>query len=174
MVKDNQRTLKQDIADLWEQASLPPPQAVQVNQHGDRLEQRRLWTSSDLVGYADWPHLAQVCRVERVVTCKGKTRREVAYAVTSLSPRKASPQRLLSIWRGHWGIENRVHWVRDVTFDEDRCQIRTGAAPQVLAACRNLVIGLLRTAGNTNIAAALRRCATRPHYPLQIIGAAYQ
>jgi predicted transposase YbfD/YdcC len=123
-----------------------------------------------VLGYTDWPHLAQVCRLDRIVTRKDKTSRELAYAVTSLPAARATPQELLALWRGHWGIENRVHWVRDVTFDEDRCQVRSGAAPQVLAACRNLVIGLLRVAGNANIAAALRRCATRYSYPLQLMG----
>ena len=90
-----------------------------------------------------WPYLAQVCRLERTVARKGETSRELAYAVTSLSPQEANPRQLLTLWRGHWGIENRVHWVRDVTLDEDRCQIRTGAAPQVMAALRNMTISLL-------------------------------
>lgn len=84
-VKDNQPTLKQDIADLW--AEDLPPQAEQVGQHGDRVELRRIWVSGELADYSDWPHLAQVCRVERIVHRKGRTRREVAYAVTSLGPR---------------------------------------------------------------------------------------
>lgn len=170
-MKENQRTLKQDITDVWELAPLPPPQAVQTNRHGDRWEQRSLWASQELVGYSDWPHLAQVCRLERIVTCKGKTTQEVAYAVTSLPPREANPHRLLCLWRGHWGIENRVHWVRDVSFDEDRCQVRTGAAPQVMAALRNLTISLLRLAGHRNIAAALRRHAARPREALALLQA---
>jgi predicted transposase YbfD/YdcC len=93
----------------------------------------------------------------------------VAYAVTSLSPQKASPQRLLTLWRGHWGIENRLHWVRDVTFDEDRSAIRTGAAPQIMAALRNTVISMLRLAGSTNIAATLRRHAAHPLEALAIL-----
>lgn len=147
------------------------PQAVQVDQHGDRVEQRRLWTSNLLVGYSDWPHLAQVCRLERVFRRKRSTRRELAYAVTSLPPSEANPERLLTLWRGHWGIENRVHWVRDVTFDEDRSQVRTGSAPQVMAALRNLTISVIRLAGETNIAAALRRYAVHPSHPLTLIGA---
>ena len=74
------------------------------------MEQRRLWVSDLLVGYSDWPYLAQVCRLERIVRNKNSTRRELAYAVTSLSPVEAGPDRLLALWRGHWGIENRVHW----------------------------------------------------------------
>ena len=169
-MKDNQRVLKQDIADLWEPGSLPPSQVTQVGKHGGRVEQRRLWSSDALAEYSDWPHLAQVCRLERMVTRKGSTRREVAYAITSLPPAAACPQRLLALWRGHWSIENRLHWVRDVTFDEDRCQVRVGAAPHVMAALRNLVISLLRLAGAPNIAAALRRNAARPSEALALMG----
>lgn len=170
-MKDNQPTLRQDIADLWDGAFLRPPDVSKTNKHGDRVEQRSLWVSDALVGYSDWPHMAQVCRLERMVTRKGKTTHEIAYAVTSLSRPKAGPQRLLILSRGHWGIENRVHWVRDVTFDEDRCQIRTGSAPQVMAALRNMVISLLRIAGAPNIAASLRRNAAHPHEALALVGA---
>ncbi len=101
------------------------------------------------------------------MTRKGKTSGEVAYAVTSLAPQRASPARLLNLWRGHWEIENRLHWVRDVTFDEDRCQVRMGAAPQVMAALRNTVIGLIiRLAGRPNIAAMQRRYAAHPREAL--------
>ena len=88
---------------------------------------------------------------------KGKKQVAVSYAISSLPATDADARRLLSLSRGHWGIENRLHWVRDVTFDEDRSQVRTGAAPQVLAGLRNLVISLVRRAGHSNVAAALRR-----------------
>ncbi len=137
------------------------------------MEVRRLWTSEALVGYSDWPYLAQGCQMERAVVRKGETSRELAYAVTSLSPQDANPRQLLALWRGHWGIENRVHWVRDVTLDEDRCQVRTRAAPQVMAALRNMTISLLRLAGKRNIAAALRRHASHPSEALSLVGASY-
>ena len=72
--------------------------------------------------------------------------------------------------RGQWTIENRTHWVRDVTFDEDRSQVRTGHVPQVMAAIRHTAIGLLRLAGETNIAAACRRMAAQPEQALALIG----
>lgn len=162
-MKNNQAALKEDIATIWTgEAGEAKPDFSTTTKHGDRIETRRLWVSDVVVGYTDWPHLAQVCRLERIVHRKGKTTREWAYAVTSLRPRHASPELLLKLWRGHWGIENRLHWVRDVVFDEDRCQVRSGAAPQALAAMRNLAIGLLRFAGFPNIAAAQRRHAA--HY----------
>ncbi len=93
---------------------------------------------------------------------------ETAYAITSLSPEQAAPERLLELWRGHWGIANRLHWVRDVTFGEDRYRVRSGAAPPVLAALRNLVSGLLRLVGHSNMAAALRYYGWRAAAALQL------
>jgi predicted transposase YbfD/YdcC len=143
--------------------------------HG-RDEVRRLWTLADPVVLrgagvhgtvgAPWPHLQQVCRVERrrTISRRGQVHDsvEVTYAITSLPAARADARTLLGYLRHHWGIENKTHWVRDVTFDEDRSQTRTGAAPQVMASCRNLAIALLRRAGHTNIAAALRTYAGRP------------
>ena len=104
--------------------------------------------SAGTVGKA-WPHVQQVCRLERQRTTKGKKQVEVSYVISSLPAAEAGARRLLALSRGHWGIENRVHWVRDVTFDEDRSQIRLGAAPEVMAALRNLVISLVRRAGHS-------------------------
>ena len=114
--------------------------------HGGRS---RLWVShwwATATG-PTWPRYARIYRVKRLC------------------------QPTAAKWRGHWGIENRVHWVRDVTFDEDRSQVRTGSAPQIMAALRNLTISVIRLAGETNIAAALRRHAVHPSRPLALIGA---
>ncbi len=81
---------------------------------------------------------------------------ETAFFITSLSAERAGPERLAELVRGHWGIENRLHYVRDVTFDEDRSQIRTGNAPRVMATLRNVAISVLRLAGHANIAAGIR------------------
>ena len=94
----------------------------------------------------------------------------MVYWVTSLPKEAATAEQLLRLRRGHWGIENRVHWVPDVTFDEDRCQIRSGSAPQVLAALRNLVISLVRSAGHSNVAATLPRHAVYPSEALALVG----
>ena len=100
----------------------------------------------------------------------GKERAEVVDGVTRLRPERATPGRLLELVRGHWSIENKSHWVRDVTFDEDRSQVRCGNIPHVMAALRNTTIGLLRWAGHTNIAAACRRLAAQPVQALALIG----
>ena len=86
--------------------------------------------------------------------------------------RETGPGKLLEYVRGHWGIENRLHYVRDVTLGEDASQVRTGAAPQVMAALRNVVLGLLRSGGETNIAAAIRRIGWAPGQALAILGLA--
>ncbi|MDE2842524.1 MAG: ISAs1 family transposase [Chloroflexota bacterium] len=152
---------------------------VSPKQRHGRWERRELWALSDpevnryagsagSVGKA-WPHLQQVCRLERR-RVRGGIRVAVSYAVTSLSPEVAGAERLLQILRGHWKIENQVHWVRDVTFDEDRSQVRSGNAPQVMAAFRNLTTTLVRWAGHTNVAAALRRHAAHVSEAFILLG----
>jgi hypothetical protein len=94
---------------------------------------------------------------------------EVSYAISSVTPTEADAKGLLSLKRGYWGIENNLHWVRDVTLDEDRSQVRSGAAPQVFAACRNLALALLRRHKADNMAAALRTCAGRPWMAVALV-----
>jgi len=127
---------------------------------GNRIEERVLRASTVLVdcysgsngGEELWAALGQVLRIERTITNKHtrRTTTEVAYAITSLSPQRATPAQLLRAWREHWHIENKLHWVRDVTFDEDRSTVRAGSIPQVMAALRNVAVSLLRVLGATN------------------------
>ncbi len=139
--------------------------------HG-RIEIRRIWNSCELNDYLDFPHLNQVFRVERLTSdLQGNPlRHEMVYGVTSLTEQKASPAELLQFNRGQWEIENRLHWVRDVTFDEDRSQVRRGNGPQVMASMRNLAISLLRMAGTTNIASATRHLGRRTEKVLRLLG----
>ena len=174
IVKENQPRLRADIALVF---TLPPvgdrqetARTVDIG-HG-RIAQRHLTTSQALVGYSDWPGLAQVFALGRhVITQKtGEERVEVVSGVTSLRPERATPEHLLALVRGQWQIENKLHWVRDVPFDADCSQVRCGHIPQVLAALRNTAIGLLRWAGYPNIAAACRRLAAQPVQALALIG----
>lgn len=173
IVKRNQPRLYEDIGLLFAE---PPVgerfgYACQSGRHGDRWEVRRLWASTALAGYLDWPGLSQVCKLEREVKRRGERSGEVRYAITSIEPR-AGAKPLLRFVRRHWAIENRLHWVRDVTFGEDASQVRTGAAPQVMAALRNVVLSLLRGAGEENIAAALRQNGWHPGASLKLLGLA--
>jgi hypothetical protein len=136
--------------------------------HG-RVEIRRITTTTRLTGYLDWPGLRQVCLLERVRRVGGKQTTETVCAVTSLGRARGSAEQLLGVARGHWGIENKLHWVRDMSLGEDACRVRTGAAPQILAALRNAGLWLMRSSGLTAIAAALRRHAAKPEQAVELI-----
>jgi len=97
------------------------------------------------VPHLAWPGAAQVLRIERTRDIKGKLSTEIAYYVTSLPPAEAGPDRLLALARAHWAIENKLHWRRDVSMNEDRCRVRTGARP--FAAIRNVTLTMLKTTG---------------------------
>jgi predicted transposase YbfD/YdcC len=141
--------------------------------HG-RVEQRCLQvvTIAPTQAWLAWPGCRQVFCVQRTTRCKkrGHWRQETVYGITSLTPQQADAATLLAMVRAHWGIENGLHWVRHVTFDEDRSQVRTGHLPQVLAAVRNTAIGLLHQSGAKNIAAACRTCAAQPWQALHLLG----
>jgi hypothetical protein len=139
--------------------------------HG-RIDVRRIWTSTALNDYLSFPHVRQVFRIERITTdlVGNPKRHEVVHGLTSLPESKASAADLLYFNRGQWEIENRLHWVRDVTFDEDRSQVRRGDAPQAMASLRNLAISLLRMAGATNIASATRHLGWHPDAVLRLLG----
>jgi predicted transposase YbfD/YdcC len=138
--------------------------------HG-RIEQRVLECLSLPDGALNWPGAKQVFRLRRNRKRKksGITECEVVYGVTSLSAEEASSDQLLCLCRGHWSIENRSHHTRDVTFDEDRSTVRTGAMPQLMAAMRNTALNLLRLTGVTNVAAARRSYAWQPHRVIPLL-----
>ncbi|MDE0703248.1 MAG: ISAs1 family transposase [Rhodospirillaceae bacterium] len=112
--------------------------------HG-RIEIRRIALSSEAVNHLDWPGLAQIARLERRREIRGRESVEIAYLITILLPEKAGPERLMALARAHWAIENRLHYVRDVSFNEDRCRTRAAARP--LASRRNLAIAIIRRSG---------------------------
>jgi predicted transposase YbfD/YdcC len=167
-VKANQPVLLARCARLaWHH--VPVLDRTRDRAHG-RVELRTL-KAVTVRGFG-FPHAAQVVQVTRK-TRDLRTRRwrtVVVYAVTSLTHAQASPARLADLIRGHWAIENGLHWVRDVTFAEDASQLRTGTGPQVMACLRNLAIGALSRAGPVNLAAALRQHARDPTRPLTTLG----
>jgi len=153
-----------------------PPKAA----HG-RVERRELWALADPAWNAavgttgsvgkPWPHVRQLWRMERqrIIRRTGEVSHEVTFGITSLPPEHADATHMLSIIRDYWAIENRSHYVRDVTLGEDHAQIRSGAAPQAVAICRNLVLALIRRAGATNVAESLRTFAARPHAAVTLV-----
>ena len=172
VVKENQPTLLDDLRVLF--ADPPPGEVIAADlrfgRRGDREEVRLLRCSTALVGYTDWPHLGSACTIQRVVSRKGKTSYEQQYAVSSLTSGRADAAGLQRFWRGHWQIENGLHYVRDVTLGEDGSPIRTGNGPRGMAAVRNVVISTVRRAGHRNVAAALRTYAGRPREALALLG----
>lgn len=178
-MKANQPELLETLTDLfasegvspWEQklvAAERQTATAATKGHG-RLETRTLTRSTALRDYTDWPDLAQAFKLVRERTWRGKTTTEIAYGITSLPPEEADAERLLRWTRQHWGIENRVFYVRDETFGEDRCRVRSGSAPMILSTLRNVTLNLLHEQGTPNIAAALRRHAAHPLEALALV-----
>jgi len=165
-VKDNQEGLREDIEVLFQPqpkragtSALPTDfrTARSVEKGHGRLETRTITVSSMLADYSMWPELAQVFKLASQSTnVLGTTTTEVRYGVTSLPASLADPQRLLALSRGHWGIENGLHYRRDSTMREDHAQVRMGHAPQMLAILNNTVLGLFAHQGETNVAQARR------------------
>lgn len=133
-----------------------------VDKGQGRVEIRELEVSSRLVGHVDWPGFKRAIRITRTRIVDDQRSTQHSYAITSLGSDQADARDLLAFQRGHWGIENRLHWIRDVTMSEDKCRARTGGIPQNLAALRNASITLLRATGCNAIASALRRLANSP------------
>ena len=141
--------------------------------HG-RTERRTLRVTSVLTLHQKWPGLQQGFEITRERTVKGKKTVEVAHGITSLGPDRAGASRLLELTRGHWGIENKLHHVRDVTMGEDACRVRKGTAPQVLAALRNVCVHLLSKVAQAfqpliSRAAASRHLGDHPEEALQLL-----
>lgn len=169
-VKGNQPYLHQQLAGLpWK--AVPDATRDDDRGHG-RRELRTLKILTVSTGI-DFPHAAQALQIRRRRRRLDEPKRfttETVYAITNLHVHEAKPHQLAAWIRGHWSIENKIHWVRDVTYDEDRSQIRTGTGQQVMAALRNAAIGALRLAGVTKIAAANRHHARDSTRPLALLG----
>ncbi|MEV4516564.1 ISAs1 family transposase [Dactylosporangium sp. NPDC049525] len=168
-VKGNQPSLHQQLAGLpWR--LVPVADRATDRGHG-RREIRTLKILSVSTGI-DFPNAAQAIQIRRRRRRLDEPRRfttETVHAITDLLAHQAKPFHLADWIRGHWSIENKVHWVRDVTYDEDRSQIRTGTGPQVMAAIRNAAIGAFRLAGATDIASATRHHARDANRPLALL-----
>lgn len=164
-VKANQPALHAACKKLpWSQ--VPGHSSVSTG-HGRRV--RRTIKAVTAPAWITFAGAAQVAQIRTTTTRAGKKTVEVAYVITSADYRAAPPAVLAAWVQGHWGIENRAHWVRDVVYDEDRSQVRTGSAPQVMATLRNIAISLLRLSGATSIAAAPRHHATRVERPIALL-----
>jgi predicted transposase YbfD/YdcC len=180
VVKGNQPETQEAIAHLFEPQVCPPAtspiptdfQTITTYSYGHgRQERRTLTTSAMLKDYLDWPHLEQVFKLDyrAVDPNTGEIHQETVYGLTSLSPEQADPARLLDLKRGYWGIENKLHYRRDVSLNEDRCRLKTGHAPRTMAIINNLALALIDRLDFNSVPDARRRFAAKPKQALSLL-----
>ena len=156
-VKGNQRGVLQDLALLFQDRKQPDFTQSTPPDHG-RIEIRKIWTTTELNGYLDFPHVGQAFLIERHSTEKKSGIRscEIAYGITSRTAQQADPQRLLNVNRGHWTIENSCHYIIDWNYDEDRSRIRTGYGPENITRLRRFAIGIIKSKTQRSVAQKMR------------------
>lgn len=159
-VKGNQPTLQADIALLFDGRGIPDHVTVTPPDHG-RIETRRIWCSSKLNDYLNFPKVGQVYLIEREVLHKKSQKRtlETALGVTSRPPEQAEAGRLLNVNRGHWVIENSCHYIIDWNYDEDRSRISKGHGPENMTRLRRFAVGIIKThtQGKTSVAEKMQQ-----------------
>ncbi len=174
-IKDNQPATKEAIAEWFAEEPAPYEQAnqtAQVVEKGHaRLVTRHIETTTVLNDHLDWRGLSQAFKLTRrfVHLPTGEVREQTLYGITSLSPEEADAEALLTFIQQHWTIENKLHWVKDVTLDEDRCQLRTARTHHLMALFRNLALSLLRLTGHHHVAPSLRTFAAQPHAAIALV-----
>ena len=156
-VKGNQRGILQDVALFFQDRQQPDFVQHTPPDHG-RIETRKIWTTTELNDYLDFPHVGQAFVIERHSTEKktGLSSCEIAYGITSRRPEQADPQRVLKVNRGHWTIENSCHYILDWNYDEDRSRIRTGYGPENITRLRRFAIGVIKSKGVRSVAQKMR------------------
>ncbi len=156
-VKGNQRGVLQDVALFFQDRQQPDFVQNTPPDHG-RIEIRKIWTTTELNGYLDFPHVGQAFVIERHTTEKktGLSSCEIAYGMTSRPPDQSDPQRVLKVNRGHWTIENSCHYILDWNYDEDRSRIRTGYGPENVTRLRRFAIGVIKSKGVRSVAQKMR------------------
>ena len=156
-VKGNQRGVLEDVA-LWFQNRKKPDFVQHTPPDHGRIETRKIWTTTELNDYLDFPCVGQAFAIERKFIHKksGKCSREVAYGITSRTAEQADPARLLNVNRGHWTIENSCHYIIDWNYDEDRSRIRTGYGPENITRMRRFAIGIIKAKKVRSVAQKMR------------------
>jgi predicted transposase YbfD/YdcC len=156
-VKGNQRGVLEDVV-LWLQDRKQPDFVQHTPPDHGRIEIRKIWTTTELNGYLNFPHVGQAFAIERQFINKktGKRSCEVAYGVTSRNIDEANPERVLNVNRGHWTIENSCHYIIDWNYDEDRSRIRTGYGPENITRLRRFAIGVIKSKKVRSVAQKMR------------------
>jgi predicted transposase YbfD/YdcC len=156
-VKGNQRGVLEDVA-LWFRGRQQPDFIQHTPPDHGRIETRKIWTTTELNGYLNFPHVGQAFAIERQFINKktGQSSCEVAYGITSRTVDEADPERVLNVNRGHWTIENSCHYIIDWNYDEDRSRIRTGYGPENITRFRRFAIGVIKSKGVRSVAQKMR------------------
>jgi hypothetical protein len=157
-VKNNQPSVFQDIALYFKDRKDPDFVLCDPPDHG-RIEIRKIWTTTELNGYLNFPHVGQAFIVQREFTDKktGKDSCEIAYGITSRTPQQADPQQVLTTNRGHWTIENSCHYIIDWNFHEDRSRISKGHGPENITRLRRFAIGIIKSKGVRSVPQKMRQ-----------------
>jgi len=157
-VKGNQPGVLEDLKFYFQDRGEPQFVEYTPPDHG-RIETRKIWTTTELNGYLDFPHVGQSFIVERHGTEKktGEQSLEIACGITSRTPEQAGPQRVLKVNRGHWTIENSCHYILDWNYDEDRSRIRIGHGPENITRLRRFAIGVIKSKGGRSVAQKMRQ-----------------
>jgi len=158
-VKGNQPRLLEDLTLCFQERH--GPDAVSVDSGHGRIETRKIWISTELNDYLDFPHVGQAFVIERESVDKktGKVSTETAYGITSCPPEQANADKVLNTNRNHWCIENSCHYIIDWNFDEDRSRIRTGYGPENISRLRRFAVGLIKSKGVPSVAQKMRQLA---------------
>lgn len=156
-VKGNQRRVLEDVA-LWFQDRQQPDFVQHTPPDHGRIETRKIWITTELNGYLNFPYVKQAFLIERHSLEKksGRYSCEIAYGITSRPANQANPERLLNVNRGHWTIENCCHYILDWNYDEDRSRIRTGYGPENITRLRRFAIGIIKSKGARSVAQKMR------------------
>jgi len=168
--KGNQKKLLKEVASFFENVSWDPDHTTKDKPNHGRNETRKIWVTTEINQYLNFPHVAQAFKVERTTyRKKGKNSRVVAYGITSKTPQLATAEQILRDNRQHWSIENSCHYILDWNFDEDRCRISKGYGPENITRLRRFAIGLLKSKGVCNVAQKMRQLSFSPRLVLDYL-----
>lgn len=158
-VKGNQKKLLEEVSSWFENVHWEPNHTTVDNPDHGRDETRKIWVTTEINEYLDFPHVGQAFKVERITRNRktGKKTREIAYGITSKEPDIATPEEILRDNRQHWCIENSCHYIIDWIYDEDRCRISKGYGPENISRLRRFAVGLIKSKGVRNVSQKVRQ-----------------
>lgn len=162
--KNNQKRLLKEVASFFENVYWHPDHTTQDKPDHGREETRKIWVTTELNEYLDFPHVGQAFKVERITHDRksGKTTNVIAYGITSKTPDLATAEQVLRDNRQHWSIENSCHYILDWNYDEDRCRISKGYGPENISRLRRFAVGLLKSKGVRNVSQKVRQLSFSP------------